>query len=276
VAVTKFKEIEVSLARAFTPANFYILQQDLKKLGDLEIFDELLGIGGCTQFLVKWKHSSRYTFIVEYTPNNSAETIKCSCRRMDRKGLPCKHILYVLNHLKFSGIPECCVLRRLSKTARNGMPARRRSDLFAYGWSGVKKRKRYSELDALAAEAIDVASDDPAMYDEFMEYMKGLIARKHAKKNKPDGHKPFVEEDTLDFEGNAIPVRDPAKVTTKGAPKQSTKVRQEVNHPVTKNGRPLAYDERKKQRTNRDQGCTACGATGHNKRNKKLCKLHPE
>jgi hypothetical protein len=50
-----------------------------------------------------------------------------------------------------------------------------------------------------------------------MEYMKGLIARKHAKKNKPDGHKPFVEEDTLDFEGNAIPVHDPAKVTTKGA-----------------------------------------------------------
>jgi hypothetical protein len=111
VAVTKFKEIEVSLARAFTPANVYILQQDLKKLGDLKFFDELLGIGGCTQFLVKWKHSSRYTFIVEYTPNNSAETIKCSCRRMDRKELPCKHILYVLNHLKFSGIPECCVLR---------------------------------------------------------------------------------------------------------------------------------------------------------------------
>jgi hypothetical protein len=53
VAVTKFKEIEVSLAHAFTPANFYILQQDLKKLGDLEIFDELLGIGGCTQFLMK-------------------------------------------------------------------------------------------------------------------------------------------------------------------------------------------------------------------------------
>jgi hypothetical protein len=114
------------------------------------------------------------------------------------------------------------------------------------------------------------------MYDEFMEYMKGLIARKHIKKNKPDGHKPFVEEDTLDFEGNAILVRDPAKVTTKGAPKQSTKVRQELNHPVTKNGRPLAYDERKKQGTNRDQGCTACGAKGHNKRNKKLCKLHPE
>jgi hypothetical protein len=67
MAVTKFKEIEVSLARAFTPANFYILQQDLKKLGDLDIFDELLRIGGYTQFLVKWKHSSRYTFIVEYT-----------------------------------------------------------------------------------------------------------------------------------------------------------------------------------------------------------------
>jgi hypothetical protein len=59
------------------------------------------------------------------------------------------------------------------------------SGLFAYGWLGVKKRKRYSNLDALAAKAIVVASDNPGMYDEFMEYMKGLIARKHAKKNRP-------------------------------------------------------------------------------------------
>jgi hypothetical protein len=57
----------------------------------------------------------------------------------------------------------------------------------------------------------------------------------------------LIEEDTLDFEGNAIPIGDPTKVTMKGAPKQNTKVRQEVNHPVSKNCRPLAYNKRKKQ-----------------------------
>ncbi|KAK1620705.1 hypothetical protein QYE76_026222 [Lolium multiflorum] len=42
VAVTESKEIEVALAHAFSPANFYILQQDVKKLGDLEIFEEYM------------------------------------------------------------------------------------------------------------------------------------------------------------------------------------------------------------------------------------------
>jgi zinc finger SWIM domain-containing protein 3 len=272
VAVTESKEIEVALAHAFSPANFYILQQDVKKLGDLEIFEEYVGTGGSKQFMVKWRNSGRYSFIVEYSPNQPKELIQCSCRRMNRKGLPCKHILYVLKHLKFSEIPDCCVLRRFSKMARNGLPARRRSDLFAYGYSGPGKRKRYNDMETVSAEAMDAAVDDPAMYNEFMAYMKGLVARKYAKKNGHDGHTAFAEEDAYDFQGNAVPVGDPNKVATRGAPKQNTKSAQEVNHPVTKNGRPLAFDERK----TRNQGCTACGVIGHNKRNKKLCKKHPE
>jgi zinc finger SWIM domain-containing protein 3 len=272
VAVTESKEIEVALAHAFSPANFYILQQDVKKLGDLEIFEEYVGTGGSKQFMVKWRNSGRYSFIVEYSPNQPKELIQCSCRRMNRKGLPCKHILYVLKHLKLSEIPDCCVLRRFSKMARNGLPARRRSDLFAYGYSGPGKRKRYNDMETVSAEAMDAAVDDPAMYNEFMAYMKGLVARKYAKKNGHDGHTAFAEEDAYDFQGNAVPIGDPDKVTTRGAPKQNTKTAQEVNHPVTKNGRPLAFDERK----TRNQGCTACGVIGHNKRNKKLCKKHPE
>jgi hypothetical protein len=38
VAVTDCKEIEIDASHAFTPANFYILQQDLKKIGDLDVF----------------------------------------------------------------------------------------------------------------------------------------------------------------------------------------------------------------------------------------------
>ena len=36
-AVTEYKDIEEHAAKVFTPANFYILQNDLKKMGELEI-----------------------------------------------------------------------------------------------------------------------------------------------------------------------------------------------------------------------------------------------
>ena len=42
VAVTRYKEIESSAARLFTADNFYILQDELKKIGGLMILDELV------------------------------------------------------------------------------------------------------------------------------------------------------------------------------------------------------------------------------------------
>jgi hypothetical protein len=37
-------------------------------------------------------------------------------------------------------------------------------------------------MDTVATEAMDATVDDPAMYNEFMAYMKSLIARKYVKK----------------------------------------------------------------------------------------------
>jgi hypothetical protein len=93
--------------------------------------------------------SLKNMFYVDYTPNNSNQPIECSCRRMIRKGLPCKHILYVFKMLKFDELPECLVLRRFSKQARGGLPASRTSDLFGWAFSGAEERTRYTELSVL-------------------------------------------------------------------------------------------------------------------------------
>lgn len=112
VPITDCKEIEVAASHASTPANFYILQEELKKIGELEVFETLVGTDSQT-FIVAWKNNRKFNFTVDYTPGNSEETAKCSCWRMNRKGLPCKHILHVLKHLNLSEIPKCCVLRSI-------------------------------------------------------------------------------------------------------------------------------------------------------------------
>ena len=43
VPVTRCRELEVAASRVFTPANFYMLQDDLKKVGGMEIVERIVG-----------------------------------------------------------------------------------------------------------------------------------------------------------------------------------------------------------------------------------------
>ena len=168
----------MSAARKFTATNFYLVQGELKKIGGLEIVDQLGCAGGLTTFVVSWMNNRKYLFSVEYRPESKEETITCSCRRMYRKGLPCKHILFVLHFVGCSEIPNCCVLRRFSKDARYGLPSRRESDLYGWGWEGVAERRKHSELTQIGAEAFDAALHDPESFSELMKCTKGIIYRR--------------------------------------------------------------------------------------------------
>nr|XP_045088153.1 uncharacterized protein LOC123496851 [Aegilops tauschii subsp. strangulata] len=119
--VDEFKCIEKAAARDFAAVNFYLLQIEMKKAADLEIIDRLSGAVS-RRFIVAWKNNRQLRFKVDYTPTNSEETVKCSCDSMKRKGLPCKHVLYVLARLNMKELPKCLVLRRFTKNARGGLP----------------------------------------------------------------------------------------------------------------------------------------------------------
>jgi zinc finger SWIM domain-containing protein 3 len=84
VPVTSSRELEVVAARVFTPANIYRLQEDLKKVGGMKIAEIYIG-DMSEQFVLSWKGNPNSHFWMEYTPTNSAETIRSSCRRMVRK-----------------------------------------------------------------------------------------------------------------------------------------------------------------------------------------------
>ena len=135
--VTSSRELEIAASHVFTPANFYMLQDDLKKIDGMEIIEIKLG-DGSQQYIVAWKNNQKRRFWVEYTPVNSAETIRCNYRRMIRKGLPGKHIFHVLKYMNISKIPKCLVLVRFTSKVGTACEAHKRSVGIWLDWGREK------------------------------------------------------------------------------------------------------------------------------------------
>ena len=263
VAMTNSKEIEIAASKVFTHANFYILQEELNKIQGLEILERLMGES--QRFVVAWRNNHQRKFYVDYTPRNSTQPIECSCRRMVCKGLPCNHILYILNFLKFVELPACLVLRRFSKQARCGLPTRRTSDLFGWGYGGSDERNICTELNVLVSEALHVACNDPSVYEQLKASLEDAISKKKVYDNEAGRQRSFVNNDTDGSTVNVSQVGDPMKVSTKGARKDNIT---EGNIRMSKNGRELSFDEGKTR-------CSVCKLRGHNRRSIR-CKLHPK
>ena len=98
----------------------------------------------------------------------------------------------------------------------------------------------------LPSEAMHAACKHPALWDQLQESLKAVIAKSHEydllqenlSKKTYDLSRCAVEY-VDDGEGNMLAVQDIMKVSSKGA----TKV--DENRPVSKNGRPLSFDELK-------------------------------
>ena len=148
------------------------------------------------------------------------------------------------------------------------MPPRRHTDLYGWGWKGPGLRQRYSNLNRLGAEASDLAAIKPHIYDKVVAFFEELISNQHLYENEEYADRRFDNEDAHEFGGHdVIIIGDPKKVNSKGAPKQNKKGRKEENPPLTKNGRPRAFYERKKCL------CGICKTSGHNRRG---CSQNPK
>ncbi|XP_044961482.1 uncharacterized protein LOC123412593 [Hordeum vulgare subsp. vulgare] len=227
-SITAYKAIEDHDALVFTPANFYILQKDLLKLAELEIFETLVGVQRST-YIVTWKNNHKLRYDVIYEPSNLDETISYSYGMMVRKGLPSKHIFFVLvNVLKLSEIPNCCVLRRLTKHARHGLPAQRRSDLFGWGWSGEEQRSWYSRLSIKDAQAFHVASNDTFLFDDLMKCLDNIILQRKIPLEEIIGQRRYKRMIGNAPEESGGIIGDPPNIRSKGAPKKPRKVVQKL------------------------------------------------
>ncbi|KAM0929043.1 hypothetical protein ACQ4PT_001873 [Festuca glaucescens] len=109
------------------------------------------------------------------------------------------------------------------------------------------------DTDNIQSDVVDEPNDDEKLDSSFVDEMEY--------DNVPDRR-----TNSLNTDGNKV--GDPAKVAARGAPKKR-KRRDDGEGPVTKNGRPLSYDERGK-----GIRCSRCKKPEHTKRSLK-CELHP-
>lgn len=143
---------------------------------------------------------------------------------------------------------------------------KRTSDLFAWGWAGSEERAKYNELTILSAEASHAACHKPFLFDKLKACLEDIIANKDVEENEyVSQHR--VRNDAFVPNQDHVLVRDPVKVSTKGAPKQNSKGRGRDGPDVTKNGRPKAFNERTKRL------CGLCRTKGHFKNN---CPQNPK
>ena len=75
--------------------------------------------------------------------------IRCSCRKLERDGIPCGRIFCVLKVLHAERIPSCCVVSRWSMRAKAGFPPIRKSSMYDTSQS----LEKYRELRNLSHEA---------------------------------------------------------------------------------------------------------------------------
>ncbi|KAM3364597.1 hypothetical protein ACQJBY_014757 [Aegilops geniculata] len=158
---TEHERLEDDAARSFTPANFAIVLEEIKALDDFEIVDTLSSSSGHKVYTLDLLGDIFSVLQSHDSANDDKEThssvvFKCSCRKMERDGLPCRHILHVLQHEKASSIPKCCKLGRLLRR-------------------GDTRRERLGEMEALGRKVFDLASQDAEEFEEIKEFLQDWL-----------------------------------------------------------------------------------------------------
>ncbi|KAE8806968.1 hypothetical protein D1007_16834 [Hordeum vulgare] len=161
---TEHKCLEEDAARSFTPANFAIVLEEIEALDDFEIVDTLSSSSGRSGHKVYTLDLHGDLFSVLQSHNHAKDDkethssiiFKCSCRKMERDGLPCRHIFHVLQHEKASSIPKCCKLGRLLRR-------------------GDTRSERLGQMEALGRQVFDLASQDAEEFEEIKEFLQGWL-----------------------------------------------------------------------------------------------------
>jgi hypothetical protein len=173
---TEHRRLEEHAARLFTPANFYLLREEIKMMGsfDVIVVAQLpdAASGDVIYFYtVAFNQCRGVTFRVRC----SGDVVKCSCRKMERDGLPCRHILCVMRHTSMSQIPACCAPRRMT----------RRLDA---------KIERLDEMKDLGRQVFDLASEDAQEFQEIKEFSETWLEEKEKRR----GSGAVAVEDNVD------------------------------------------------------------------------------
>ncbi|KAL6885488.1 hypothetical protein ACP4OV_010267 [Aristida adscensionis] len=215
--ITDSPVLEEAAGHIFTAANFNLVQEELKKT-DRFCVDEIGCDGNNVRFTVSPEEQQGKVCFVDCSSTESISELRCSCRKMERDGIPCRHMLSVLKKLELKDLPKCCVLKRLSKKAKGGLPSIRKSDLHIW----FEKQARYYELSAIGSELFEQVSSDPVGSEELKDF---LIRQLSERKNPSSCDPADIGDNDSSFCRPKDSVLDPKCAATKGAPRANKRPR---------------------------------------------------
>ncbi|XP_057426478.1 protein FAR1-RELATED SEQUENCE 5-like [Lotus japonicus] len=204
VPQTKLKSLEMSAAKYFTENVFRLFRPVLHHAPLLKIV-ECKDALTCSIYTVAKPSFGAKEWHVSFYPDS--KDLKCSCMKMESRGLPCEHIVAVLAHLKKEDFPESIILKRWTKGARDGLYSGK--DFLNNGWNSLKSSRCGALMD-LNRVLADLNSDNMADFNDARGKANELIQQSKAKKScQREGGVSLSQSDLLNL-------KDPLHLSRKG------------------------------------------------------------
>ncbi|WVZ95232.1 hypothetical protein U9M48_041024 [Paspalum notatum var. saurae] len=238
--------IEKDAARIFTPKVFALVKKKIDCFSNyviVEILDD-----GCerTTYIIASKNKRDYKFYVDCDFKDAIlDTIGCTYRKLQRDGIPCGHIFFVLKIMHAERIPKCCVNSRWTMTAKSAFPPIRKSSMY----DSCQSLLKYRELRNLSHEAAFKASQSNETYEHMKHVLNQIVGSYDdcSAQIEHGRYGPVLSQALHPELANDEKVQDPVKVKPRGAPK--------------KDKRMEAFQKKKREVT-----CSQCKQKGHNRR----------
>lgn len=115
--ILRSNAIEKEAAKIYTCSMFKLFQEEL--LGCLSVAVETIPGDGITTKFRLTDDSNKKKKIVEF--DSSESNLTCSCKKYESVGILCVHVLKVLNTRNIFQIPPQYILKRWTKSAKEGM-----------------------------------------------------------------------------------------------------------------------------------------------------------
>ncbi|KAJ1386927.1 Zinc finger, PMZ-type [Sesbania bispinosa] len=205
VMQSQLQSLESYAAIVYTRRVFFLFRRVLHRASQLVVIGYTQAVR-CTIFKVRCQSVQSYECRVSVYP--STKEFKCGCLKMESRGLPCEHIIAVLDHLGIDEILDTLVLKRWTKGAKDGICG---EDGEIYEtWDAARSARRaalngwYDQVSCFKAETIEKYNIER---DRILTDLKECRAEKSA------------EQERCGFSGNVAndTLRNPVRAATKGS-----------------------------------------------------------
>lgn len=118
VLQTQLQGLESSAASLYTKEVFMLFRPVLQRAYTTMVDGYTKTATSYIYTVTKYRRDG-FEWYVSYCP--SSLELKCSCMRMESMGIPCEHLIVVMMKLNIVNLPECLVLNRWRKNAKDAV-----------------------------------------------------------------------------------------------------------------------------------------------------------